>query len=213
MANSLGFSQDSNGDLYELFSDGTRVLVEAGYAKRISDLVASSQKTNATVTTPATPAITSAGATNYTTSTASNPPIKTATPDIVLFDDDSVPIEVMSDLIFEDIGGQELINIARTDTVNGQNVSYQLIKNLTSIQQQYNPNNILSLQGTSDKIFAGYSIKLDKKLPAVGNGTNGSNIYIDSTTGDLIIEVVDTAADEQVEVQILTNGTIYEVNT
>jgi hypothetical protein len=34
------------------------------------------------------------------------PPVKTATPDIVLFDESIVPIEVMTDLIFEDIGGQ-----------------------------------------------------------------------------------------------------------
>jgi hypothetical protein len=39
------------------------------------------------------------------------PPVKTATPDIVLFNDETVPIEVMEDLLFENIGGQELINM------------------------------------------------------------------------------------------------------
>ena len=48
--------------------------------------------------------------------------VKPATPDIILFDNESVPIEVMTDLIFENIGGQELINIVRSDIVNGQNV-------------------------------------------------------------------------------------------
>ena len=48
------------------------------------------------------------------------PQVKSATPDIVLFNDDTVPIETMTDLIFEKIGGQELINIARSDTINGQ---------------------------------------------------------------------------------------------
>jgi hypothetical protein len=65
-------------------------------------------------------------------------PVKTATPDIVLFDDSALPIEVMTDLIFENIGGQELISITRSDIVNGQKISYQPIKNLSSIQQQYN---------------------------------------------------------------------------
>lgn len=90
--------------------------------------------------------------------------IKTATPDIVLFDDDSVPTEQMADLIFENIGGQELINIARNDTINGQNISYQPIKNIRSIQQSYNPNNILGLQKPQINIFLDFLLVLIKKL-------------------------------------------------
>ena len=136
--------------------------------------------------------------------------IKTATPDIVLFDDDSVPTEQMADLIFENIGGQELINIARNDTINGQNISYQPIKNIRSIQQSYNPNNILGLQKTSDKYFSGFSIRLDQKYPYVGNGLNGANVYIDNF-GALIIEAIGLNDDEQLEVQLSTDGTIYTI--
>jgi hypothetical protein len=139
-------------------------------------------------------------------------PVKTATPDIVLFDDSALPIEVMTDLIFENIGGQELISITRSDIVNGQKISYQPIKNLSSIQQQYNPNNILGLQQTSDKFFAGFSIKLEDKIPGIGNGPDGENVYFDETTGDLIIEFVNLNNDEQIETQITVNGTIYEAN-
>jgi hypothetical protein len=140
------------------------------------------------------------------------PPIKTATPDIVLFDDSSVSIEMMTDLIFENIGGQELINIARNDTINGQRVVYQPIKNLSIMQQLYNPNNILSLQQTSEKYFQNFPIKLDEKIPTVGSGPNGSNVYIDDLTGDLVIELVNVLDGEQVESQISINGTIYEGN-
>jgi hypothetical protein len=137
-------------------------------------------------------------------------PVLTAPIDTILFNDDSVPVEIMADLIFENIGGQELINIARNDTVNGQTILYQPIKNLTAVQQQYNPNNIVSLQQTSNRFFAGFSIKLEDKIPNEGNGSNGSNIYIDSNTGNLTIELVKLESDEQVEIQIVTNGTIYE---
>ena len=140
------------------------------------------------------------------------PPVKTATTDIILFDDETVPIDTMADLIFENIGGQELINITRSDIVNGQKISYQPIKNLSSIQQRYNPNNILSLQQTADKYFAGFSIKLEDKIPNEGNGENGKNIYIDEASGDLIIELVNLNNDEQVETQITLSGTIYEIN-
>jgi len=137
-------------------------------------------------------------------------PVKTAPIDTILLNEGSIPIELMTDLIFENIGGQELINIARSDTVNGQNIIYQPIKNLARIQQEYNPNNIIALQSTSDKYFQNFAIKLNNKIPNVGNGPAGANVYIDPETGDLVVEAVNLEEDEQVEVQITTSGTIYE---
>jgi hypothetical protein len=139
------------------------------------------------------------------------PPVKTATLDIILFNEESVPTDGMFDQIFENIGGQELISITRSDIVNGQKISYQPIKNLSAIQQRYNPNNILSLQQTADKFFAGFSIKLEDKIPQIGNGTNGENVYLNAT-GDLIIEFININTDEQVETQISVGGTIYEAD-
>jgi hypothetical protein len=139
-------------------------------------------------------------------------PVKSAPIDTILFDDSAVPIDIMSDLIFENIGGQELISIVRSDIVNGQKISYQPIKNLSAIQQQYNPNNILGLQQTANRFFAGFSIKLEDRIPEVGNGLNGENVYFDESTGDLIIEFVNLSNDEQIETQITVNGTIYEAN-
>jgi hypothetical protein len=139
------------------------------------------------------------------------PPVKTATLDIILFDEESVPTDGMFDQIFENIGGQELISITRSDIVNGQKISYQPIKNLSAIQQRYNPSNILSLQQTADKFFAGFSIKLEDKTPQIGNGPNGENVYLNAT-GDLIIEFININADEQIETQISVSGTIYEAD-
>ena len=140
------------------------------------------------------------------------PSVKTAPIDTVLFNDDEVLIEAMSDLIFENIGGHELINIARNDIINGQDISYQPIKNLTSLQQKYNPNNIVGLQATSDKYFSNFSIKLENKIPNVGNGPFGSNVYIDSLNGNLVIDAVNLEIDEQIEIEITLSGTIYEAD-
>ena len=144
------------------------------------------------------------------TQTPPPPPVKTAPIDTILFDEEAVPIQIMSDLIFENIGGQELINIARNDTVNGQQIIYQPIKNLTQIQQEYNPNNIVALQATSDKYFKNFAIKFETKVPNVGGGPDGEHIYIDPTTGELIVEAINMQEDEQIEVEITTGGTIYE---
>ena len=145
-------------------------------------------------------------------SSSSVNPVLTAPIDTILFNDETVPVEIMADLIFENIGGQELINIARNDTVNGQTILYQPIKNLTAIQQQYNPNNIVSLQATSDKYFQNFSIKFDDKVPKPGTGPDGSSVYIDPQTGELVIEAINLAEDEQIEVEITISGTIYEAD-
>jgi hypothetical protein len=137
------------------------------------------------------------------------PKIKVAPIDTVLFDDDSVPKEIIADLLFESIGGQEILTIARHDTVNGQTVLYQPIKNINILQQQYNPNNLLKLRDTSNTIFGNFTINLTNKIPQVGNGLGGSNTYLDSS-GNLVIEFVNLANDELVEVQIASSGTIYE---
>jgi len=142
---------------------------------------------------------------------AAPPPVKTATLDIILFDEENIPTDGMFDQIFENIGGQELISITRSDIVNGQKISYQPIKNLSAIQQRYNSNNILSLQQTADKFFAGFSIKLEDKIPENGNGINGENVYLNAS-GDLIIEFINVNPDEQVETQISVSGTIYEAD-
>lgn len=137
-------------------------------------------------------------------------PVKTAPIDTVQFNEEGILVEAMLDLIFENIGGQELINIARNDIINGQNISYSPIKNLSSIQQQYNPNNILSVQSTSDKYFSNFSIKLENKIPLIGNGPNGAHVYLDENTGNLVVEAINLESDEQIEVEIATSGTIYE---
>lgn len=143
--------------------------------------------------------------------------VKVATPEIMVSMEEDVPVELMTDLIFENIGGQELINIARTDIVNGQNVIYQPIKNLTSLYFKYNPQNILALQNTSEEYFKKFPIKLSSKIPNCGNGPDCKYVYLDPSTGDLIIELINMEDEEQVEVQIIVNGnsfddTIYEVN-
>ena len=189
--------------------------IAAGYGSIVptrtgidSDIKTGGPLTSSLTATPLSPEPAMLMATTF----SAPPPVKTATLDIILFDDETTPIDTMADLIFENIGGQELINITRSDIVNGQKISYQPIKNLSSIQQRYNSNNILSLQQTADKYFAGFSIKLEDKIPNQGNGINGENVYIEESTGDLIIEFININNDEQIEIQITTDGTIYEAD-
>jgi hypothetical protein len=135
------------------------------------------------------------------------PPIKTAAIETVLFNDEEFSLEFITDLLFEDIAGQEILTIARNDTVNGQEVIYQPIKNLGIIQDTYNPTNLLGVYETSSNFFNNFLINLRDKLPKTQDGTN----YYLSPTLDLIVEFVNLEPDEQIELEISNSGTIDEL--
>jgi hypothetical protein len=153
-----------------------------------------------------------------------NTSVKVATPDLILFDEESVTIENMTDLVFEDIGGYELATIYRHDLVNGQKVVYSPIKNLTDLYLQYNPNNVLRLQ-SSDSYFKSLSLSIFDRLPVCGTGydlvgtnpdltqrtkvPNCKSVYIDPITGDLVINLINMKKNEQLEVQVLSSGDIF----
>jgi hypothetical protein len=155
--------------------------------------------------------------------------VKIATPDLIIFDDEVMSIETMTDLVFEDIGGYELATISRHDLINGQKVIYAPIKNLTDLYLQYNPNNVLRLQ-SSDSYFKSLSLSIFDRLPDCGTGydisppignpnetdktkwtktPNCKSVYIDPITGDLVINLINMKKNEQVEVQVLTSGDIF----
>lgn len=141
--------------------------------------------------------------------TTSKGSVKVATPDIVrAVTDVPSPVEVMATIILQNIGGQELINIARSDTINGQNVVYQPISNAKELYTEYNPQNIIYLPNTADKFFNNFPIKIDEKIPQ----SIEENVSL--TSEGILIQVANMLSDEQVEVQIvavgdLLNDTIY----
>lgn len=131
--------------------------------------------------------------------------------------------EQMVDLLFEDIGGQEIITIARNNTVNGQEVAYQAIKNANQLANQYNPENIFPIANTSNKVFNNFSIDLlNTKTPqggynvngelvaSLGTGPNGEIVYLEAGTGNIIINFINVAKDEQVEVQFFKSGVVFD---
>jgi hypothetical protein len=152
--------------------------------------------------------------------------IKVATPDLIIENIADIPLEIMTALIFENIGGQEILTIARHDLVNGQRVSYSPIRNLGTIQNRFNSQNIISISNSISSLFERYTIKLEERLPLpglnsagdfvlnLGTGPNGESFYYDEVANSVVINVRNIANDEQVEVQIMTtlkefDGTMY----
>jgi len=135
---------------------------------------------------------------------------KVAVPNAVDELNDPIAYEAMFEIIFQDIGGQELINISRADAINGQNIMYSIVKNLKNIMLEYNSNNIIKLGGTSDVLFKNFSIKLEDKIPKYGSGSNGSIVYLEPGSGNLIIDLVNLEDEEQVEIEIINQGGYFD---
>lgn len=140
--------------------------------------------------------------------------VKVATPDLILFNESAIPVDIMTDLLFEEIGGKEIISIARNDIVNGQEISYNLIGNLNGLERRYNSKNIFSLPDTIEKYFSNFSIRFEIHVPEEGTGPNGQRVYVvqqSSTTasrGDLIIDVINMETNERVDVEVLRSGLV-----
>ena len=134
--------------------------------------------------------------------------------DVVNLATEDIDAATITNLLFENIGANELVKFVRNDTIEGLNPYYNIISNLSDIRRRFNPSDLISEQIT-DIDSEGYSINIDNKIPDQeyldAQGIT-DYVYIDEATGDLVVHVVNMKDSETVEVQIDTNGTIYEVN-
>jgi hypothetical protein len=135
---------------------------------------------------------------NFRPMTVSNKNFKVAPSDIIVFDDNSVEIALIQDLLFEDIGATELANISRSDLIDGQQVSYAPIKNLPTVRREWNPNTVIATAYATD-YFSRFPIDLSSR--------GVYEPYFDAS-GNLIIEIDGVEDDEEIQVQFLASGTI-----
>ena len=109
--------------------------------------------------------------------------VRIATPDLIQTGEEPFPIELITNLLFEQVGGQEIINIARNDIVNGQRISYRLIGNTITIQSLYNPRNIFQVTGTSEELFKNFAIGFSVHVPESGTGPSPYYVGEENSNG------------------------------
>lgn len=140
------------------------------------------------------------------------------------FNNEVVPESILEFLLFEQIGGQELLSISRADILNGQNVSYGIISNLTDVSSQYSSENILSLPGTLPDLFKVFGLVLESYVPTLEFSqlellsklpNESPNSYVDidassNTKNNLILEFRNMQANYEVEVQIMDSGLVED---
>lgn len=139
-------------------------------------------------------------------------PVKPPERFLTVFADDTALAKEISRLYYQQLNAVSLAVIERHDTIEGQNPYYKIISNLSSIKSELDPITVLARQrATLRPGDFGKGIFLFEKLD-----TNNPYIYIDNdpasrTFGNLIIELINIAADEEIQIQIAGNGTIYEI--
>lgn len=136
--------------------------------------------------------------------------VRQPAPSLVQYNIETLPQQVMEDLLYQQVGGQELINIARHDTIDGQNVIYSLISNLAILNKNFNPNNILAGQSSYNLQLKQYALDIADKLPYVSDDYPYGAVYLNAD-GDLVIEFTSIDNDEIAEIEISTSGTIYRL--
>lgn len=143
-------------------------------------------------------------------------PVKIPTPDLIVTGESPLPPESMVDLIFQKIGGHEIISISRSENVNGQNIRYQPIKNVGEINREYDSKRIIPLPNSSLFYSNSFAIDILSKIPAKGLGfspiDDSLNIYVatDTVVPSLIIESVNLGPKERIQVEIIKSSDVFD---
>lgn len=126
--------------------------------------------------------------------------IKVARPDIIV-QDDTLSSELMTDLIFEEIGGQELLASSRSDLINSPlNISYSPIKNQRLVNLQFEPSKILSVIDRGSSMMS--TLSLADYEPYDGFIDIVDNKYSVTSEGNIEIKFVNMSNADKVEIQV-----------
>ncbi|CAB4242196.1 hypothetical protein UFOVP222_46 [uncultured Caudovirales phage] len=154
--------------------------------------------------------------------------IKVATSNLFNLGEPPTNPDTLTNLLFEDIGGQDIINVLRTDTVNGASFKNNMIVNLTSINQNYSPLTLITLSKDQAGYFKSFPYNLLSYIPdpATDLGyTVGQDVsiaqypvsadptthlpqqyYVDPKTGDVIFYFVNLTEEHLVEFEFIQSN-------
>jgi hypothetical protein len=140
--------------------------------------------------------------------------------------------EQIQKLIFENISAIELSKVERHDTIEGIDQRYSIISNLSEIRKKYDMVKQLTIMDKFKPLTSIFTINIEDKIPQEDylklENLNSTYQYLDEnnnivtrkkgyyyidTNGDLVIELINLEKNQQVEILIDTNGTIYKVES
>lgn len=187
----------ANDDFHKANKTGPYAVSDSGSSgsSSSSSSVTSSAPPSPPATTPPNPWLTTP---TYTAPAG----IKQAEPDIILDRDTNTSSDYIVERFFEELGGTELISLSRHDIIDGINISYNPIANLSKLRKRFNPNNIIAIDALSKNEFSKYSIDLLSR---------GINEPYFNDNGDLVIEVDIIRPEENIEAEISLGGSVVRI--
>jgi len=140
--------------------------------------------------------------------------------------------EYIQKILFENLSAVELSIVERHDTIEGINQKYSIISNLSEIRKKYDIAGQLTVMDKFKPLTKIFTINIEDKIPQEDyialedltstyqyldeNNqiiTREKGYYYIDTNGDLVIELIGLERNQEVEVLIDTNGTIYKVES
>ena len=108
---------------------------------------------------------------------------------------EATSVEQMEKLFFQNVGGTEILSVARHDTVGGEEVVFNNVDNLSELRSQFNPLNIL-MTTNINSLFSEYGVDIGQKIGAL------DETFSMNADGGIDIQVFNVNRDEYVQVQI-----------
>ena len=119
-------------------------------------------------------------------------------PDVVVstYDYSQATIEELEKLYFQNVGGTEILTVARHDNVNGQEVPLSYLDNLKQLNTEFNPLNILTTENIYNH-FNRFAIDMTQRIDSVNQA-----VTVDEEGKNIVITLDEIQADEYVQIQV-----------
>jgi hypothetical protein len=126
--------------------------------------------------------------------------VKIENTNIINWKNPQVSSNFIEELYFQDIGGTEILRVARHDTINGENIKWQPIGNVDELANEFNPQNILT-NTTMSGMLNFYALDIENNISNLGDA-----LTFDNTKQELVIQLDDIKPDQYVQVMITKDG-------
>ena len=121
--------------------------------------------------------------------------VKISSVNVVNRNYDATSVEQMERLYFQNVGGTEILSVARHDTVGGEEVVFNNVDNLSELRSQFNPLNIL-MTTNINSLFSEYGVDIGTKIGAL------DETFSMNADGGIDIQVFNINRDEYLQVQV-----------
>jgi hypothetical protein len=143
--------------------------------------------------------------------------IKLATDNLLAFKPDTIDAEATANMLFQSIGGIELLEYSRSDmiyNIDNQALPYQVFSDLSALQSKYSPKSLSGLQDAIGDSLTAFPLDISKYIPLVP--TRAFYVYVEDNVAsanldNLIIEVIGITdkSSETVQVEVMNSSEVY----